>query len=71
MEQETNPTMGENIVTVDGILLPVEIEREHTLIETPSGNINVIHEITLGDIVLTVAIVSFFIFNVFQRLVRR
>lgn len=64
-------TLGENIVTVDGVLLPVEIAREHTLIETPKGKIAVIHEITLGEIILTVAIVAFFIFNVFERLVRR
>lgn len=45
--------------------------REHTLIETKEGNIVVIHEITLGDIVISVLIAATLIFMFLERMMRR
>lgn len=45
--------------------------REHTVIETKEGNIVVIHEITLGDIIISVILAAMLIFMVFERFMRR
>lgn len=42
-----------------------------TIIDTPSGQINVVHEITLGDIVLTTLILFMLIFQLLDRIIRR
>ncbi|MBB5324902.1 hypothetical protein HNQ34_002000 [Anoxybacillus tepidamans] len=45
--------------------------REHTLIETKEGNIAVIHEITLGDVIISVLLAAMMIFMVLERFMRR
>ncbi|KAF0994399.1 hypothetical protein [Geobacillus sp. TFV-3] len=45
--------------------------REHTVIETKEGNIVVIHEITLGDVVISVILAAMLIFMVLERFMRR
>ncbi|AEH47116.1 hypothetical protein Geoth_1121 [Parageobacillus thermoglucosidasius C56-YS93] len=45
--------------------------REHTLIETKEGNIAVIHEITLGDVIISVILAAMLIFMVLERFMRR
>jgi hypothetical protein len=45
--------------------------REHTLIETKEGNIAVIHEITLGDIIISVILAAMMIFMFLERFMRR
>ncbi len=45
--------------------------RSHTTIETPEGDIQVIHEITLGDIVISVLIAATLIFMFLERMMRR
>jgi hypothetical protein len=45
--------------------------RQHTLIETKEGNIAVIHEITLGDIIISVILAAMLIFMLLERFMRR
>jgi len=52
------------------IVVPVDI-REMTRFETEKGNIHVIHEITLGDLLVSTALVAILIFMVISRVVRR
>lgn len=52
------------------VVIPVEI-REYTPFVTESGNINVIHEITLGDLLLSTLIMALLVFTVIGRIVRR
>jgi len=47
------------------------MEREYTLFETGSGNILVLHEITLGDIILSTILLAVLIFNVLVMVIRR
>lgn len=52
------------------VFVPVEI-REMTRIETDKGNIHVIHEITLGDMLTCLLIAALVIFTFIGRVVRR
>lgn len=52
------------------VVIPVEI-REYTPFVTESGNINVIHEITLGDLLVSTLIMALLVFTVIGRIVRR
>lgn len=45
--------------------------RETTIIETDKGNIHVIHEITLGDLLTCTLLAAILIFSVISRIVRR
>lgn len=46
-------------------------QREKTIIETGKGNIHVIHEISLGDLLVCTLIAAVLIFNVISRIIRR
>lgn len=50
--------------------VPVEI-REHTPFFTDSGTVNVIHEITLGDFLISTLIMALLVFQIMSRFVRR
>lgn len=52
------------------VVVPVEI-REMTRVETEKGNIHVIHEITLGDLLVSSLILALLAFKVIERFVRR
>lgn len=52
------------------VVVPVEI-RELTRVETEKGNINIIHEVTLGDLLVSLSIAAFLIFQVLSRVIRR
>ncbi|MBH0176232.1 hypothetical protein IHV09_21995 [Fictibacillus sp. 23RED33] len=52
------------------IVVPVEI-RELTKIETEKGIINVIHEVSLGDLIISTILLSILIFMVLSRVIRR
>lgn len=52
------------------MVVPIEI-REYTPFVTESGNINVIHEITLGDLLVSTLIMALLVFTVIGRIVRR
>jgi hypothetical protein len=60
MEPETSPQ----------VVVPVEI-REMTRIETDKGNIHVIHEVTLGDLLVSTLILVVVAFMVVERFTRR
>ncbi|MBW7649934.1 MULTISPECIES: hypothetical protein [Anoxybacillus] len=45
--------------------------RSHTTIETPEGNIHIIHEITLGEMIISVLIAATLIFMFLERMMRR
>ncbi|MDQ0412901.1 hypothetical protein [Mesobacillus stamsii] len=50
------------------VVVPVEI-REMTRVETEKGNINVIHEITFGDLIVSTSIIALLIFLVLSRVI--
>ena len=52
------------------VFVPVEI-REMTRFETDSGNIHVIHEITLGDLVTSTLLAAILVFIIVSRVIRR
>lgn len=52
------------------VVVPVEI-REMTRFETDSGNIHVIHEMTLGDLIIATLLAAILIFLFVSRVVRR
>ena len=52
------------------VVVPVEI-REMTRVETEKGNIHVIHEVTLGDLLVSSLILALLAFKVIERFVRR
>jgi hypothetical protein len=45
--------------------------RTMTTIDTPKGQINVIHEITLGDLLVSTTLVAVLVFMVLSRVIRR
>ncbi|MDA6130775.1 hypothetical protein OSK38_25745 [Escherichia coli] len=61
---------GEEMETEPQVVVPVEI-REMTRVETEKGNIHVIHEITLGDLLVSMSLVALLIFQVLSRVIRR
>lgn len=68
-------TESETVIPVVGepelqLVVPVEI-REYTPFVTESGNIYVIHEITLGDLLISTLIMALLAFTVISRIVRR
>lgn len=52
------------------VVVPVEI-REMTRIETDSGSIHVIHEITLGDLLTSTLLAAILFFSIVSRVIRR
>lgn len=52
------------------VVVPVEI-REMTRVETEKGNIHVIHEITLGELLISTILLATLIFMVLSRVIRR
>lgn len=52
------------------VVVPVEI-REMTRVETEKGFIHVIHEITLGELLISTILLAILIFMVLSRVIRR
>lgn len=52
------------------VVVPVDV-REMTKIDTPKGHINVIHEVTTGDLLISMILMAILIFMVLSRLIRR
>lgn len=67
---ETTETTDSTDSSGPQVVVPVEI-REMTRIETEKGNIHVIHEITLGDLLVSTSLVAILIFMVLSRVIRR
>jgi hypothetical protein len=57
----------ENDVVVTSPIDP----REMTIFETEKGNIHIIHEITLGDLLVSTILAALLIFVVISRIIRR
>lgn len=65
-------TEGSNIFTSDGVVVTSPIDnREQTIFRTGDGEIHVIHEITLGEVVLSTIIMALLVFMVLDRVIRR
>lgn len=45
--------------------------RETTVVRTDKGDIHVIHEITLGEVIISTLIMALLIFRVLDRVIRR
>lgn len=43
---------------------------ESTIVHSPSGDIHIIHELTLGDILVSVLLCALLIFSVISRMIR-
>lgn len=76
MEPETTETTEPTettIVTTEPtepqVVVPVEI-REMTRVETTQGEIHVIHEITLGDLIVSTVMFALLIFLLINRFTR-
>lgn len=63
--QQTNET----IILNDP--LNVQIDRPFTEFETPEGTLHVIHEVSLGDLLISTLILCLIVFVVVARVVRR
>lgn len=66
-ETTTEPTTTEPI---GEIVIPVDV-REMTTTETTEGTINIIHEITIGDLLVSMSLAAILIFMVLSRVIRR
>jgi hypothetical protein len=67
-------TSGESTQTgTDGQLTPEESTQTQivTLVETSKGSISVVHDITLGDIIISTILMAILIFQVLSRFIRR
>lgn len=65
----TDPTLDANYSDIQTVL-PIEI-REHTPFVTEAGDINVVHEITLGDLLISTVLMAILIFQVTTTFFRR
>lgn len=52
------------------VVVPVEI-RELTAVQTVKGKINIIHEITFGDLLVSTCLMALLIWQVLSRVIRR
>ncbi|WP_445486471.1 hypothetical protein [Niallia sp. 03133] len=59
--------MNENDVTITSPIDP----REMTVFETEKGSIHIIHEITLGDLLISTLLAATLIFLVITKVIRR
>lgn len=51
------------------VVVPVDV-RETTTVSTEKGKITVIHEITLGDLLICTLLAAFLIFQVLSRVIK-
>lgn len=65
----TDPTLSGDYSDIQTVL-PIEI-REHTPFVTEAGDINVIHEVTLGDLLVSTVLMAILIFQVMTTFFRR
>lgn len=65
----TDPTLDADYSDIQTVL-PIEV-REHTPFVTEAGDINVIHELTLGDLLISVILMAILIFQVITTFFRR
>ncbi|MFO1442669.1 hypothetical protein KDN24_05505 [Bacillus sp. Bva_UNVM-123] len=52
------------------VTAPIDF-RESTIFSTEKGDIHVIHEITLGEVIISTLIMAMLIFSLLDRVIRR
>jgi hypothetical protein len=62
--------MDTSTTTDPQVVVPVEI-REMTRVDTDKGKINIIHEITLGDLLTSTLLAALLIYLILNRVIRR
>lgn len=60
-----------NVQTSDGTVLSVDELKTETVFETSQGTIHLIHEMTLGDVVVSMFLMFILIFHILDRFIRR
>lgn len=69
---ESNMLEGSEEFASSEILVTSPVDpRTMTTIETDKGDIHVIHEITLGDVILSTLLMAILIFKVIESVIRR
>lgn len=73
--ETTTPDSGDTLQVDDPelevmVTSPIDF-RESTIFSTEKGEIHVIHEITLGDIIVSTSLVAILIFMLLSRIIRR
>lgn len=69
--QSPATTEGANTLPTDVVVTSPIDNREQTIFRTGDGEIHVIHEITLGDVVLSTLIMALLVFMVLEKVIRR
>jgi hypothetical protein len=64
-------TEGANTLPTDVVVTSPIDNREQTIFRTGDGEIHVIHEITLGDVVFSTLIMALLVFMVLEKVIRR
>ena len=60
-----------NVQTSDGTVLSVDELKTETVFETTQGTIHLVHEMTLGDVVVSMFLMFILIFHILDRFIRR
>lgn len=60
-----------NVQTSNGTVLSVDELKTETVFETAQGTIHLVHEMTLGDVVVTMFLMFILIFHILDRFIRR
>lgn len=67
---QTTETTSEPETQEPQVVVPVDT-REMTVVDSNAGTINVIHEVTIGDLLVSTALFILIIFMLIDRVVRR
>jgi flagellar basal body P-ring protein FlgI len=67
---QTTETTSEPETQEPQVVVPVDT-REMTVVDSQAGTINVIHEVTIGDLLVSTALFILIIFMLIDRVVRR
>ncbi|GEM05608.1 hypothetical protein HMI01_25960 [Halolactibacillus miurensis] len=67
---QTTETTSEPTTDEPQVVVPVDT-REMTVVDSQAGTINVIHEVTIGDLLVSTALFILIIFMLIDRVVRR
>jgi len=67
---QTTETTSEPTIDEPQVVVPVDT-REMTVVDSQAGTINVIHEVTIGDLLVSTALFILIIFMLIDRVVRR
>lgn len=68
---QTDETTSLNVQTSEGTVLNVDELKTETVFETAEGTIHLVHEMTLGDVVISMFLMFILIFHILDRFIRR